>query len=166
MVTRAVRGPTPWRENALLFHFTFVISSGDFFFPRQKWWLHLYESVVPHAFTFFERKGLKENILNAHKINILLLPRKRRILRGAGYWMWPMQEAICDGMQFEWEKYWAVTTRVNFIYGGEREKKTSPSCFCSVCSDLLRRRRAETSKVETLQRTASSDEELPGAGQL
>lgn len=28
---------------------------------------------------------------------------KRRILRAAGYWMWPMQEAIRDGMQAEWE---------------------------------------------------------------
>lgn len=45
-------------------------------------------------------------------------------------------------------------------------RKKKNQARCNVCSDLLRRRRAETSKVETLQRTASSDEELPGAGQL
>lgn len=48
----------------------------------------------------------------------------------------------------------------------EGRKKNKKQARCSVCSDLPRRRRAETSKVETLQRTASSDEELPGAGQL
>lgn len=35
-----------------------------------------------------------------------------------------------------------------------------------MCSDLLCWRHGETSEVETLQRTASSDAELPGAGQL
>lgn len=37
---------------------------------------------------------------------------------------------------------------------------------CSLCSNVLRCRHGETSEVETLQRTASSDEELPGAGHL
>lgn len=79
----------------------------------------------PRVHLFREKGAQRKHVLNTHKINILLLPMKRRILRAAGYWMWPMQEAIRDGMQVEWKKYWAETTRMNFIYEGEA-KKTSP----------------------------------------
>lgn len=37
---------------------------------------------------------------------------------------------------------------------------------CKIYSDPSRWRHGDTSGVETLQRAASSDEQLPGAGQL